>query len=107
MDSFTTAEFFERLITSDGSNMALRQLNVWHRPTLSLDPASESWSIISFDSAQSLLKLGHAVRTMKRAGLEWPSIEHHQRDLWLKIKSLTLLDLFEERADVSSHDDHL
>ncbi|KAA1121881.1 hypothetical protein PGTUg99_034804 [Puccinia graminis f. sp. tritici] len=105
MDSFTTAEFFESL-TIDGPS-ALRQLNVWHRPTLSLTPASESWSIISFGSPQVLRKLGHAVRTMKKAGLEWPTIDNHQRDLWLKLKSLTHLDLFEEPMDDSSDVDDL
>ncbi|WAR52780.1 hypothetical protein PtB15_2B205 [Puccinia triticina] len=52
MDSFTTANFFDSL---NDDSMTLRQLNVWHRPTLNLNPASESWSIISFDSPQKLL----------------------------------------------------
>ncbi|WAR51612.1 hypothetical protein PtB15_1B48 [Puccinia triticina] len=102
MDSFTTANFFDSL---NDDSMTLRQLNVWHRPTLNLNPASESWSIISFDSPQKLLKLGHAVRTMKKAGLEWPTNENQQRDLWLKLKALTNLDLLEEHRVDSSYDD--
>ncbi|KAI9631520.1 hypothetical protein KEM48_014269 [Puccinia striiformis f. sp. tritici PST-130] len=102
MDSFTTSDFFDSL---EKDSLALRRLNIWHRPTLSLNPASESWSIISFESPKKILKLGHAVRTMTKAGLEWPTIENQQRDLWLKLKALSRLDLFGEHEDEDSSDD--
>ncbi|POV96240.1 hypothetical protein PSHT_15257 [Puccinia striiformis] len=57
------------------------------------------------ESPKKILKLGHAVRTMTKAGLEWPTIENQQRDLWLKLKALSRLDLFGEHEDEDSSDD--
>lgn len=99
MDSFTTVDFFDSLMMEEGGRQSLRKLNVWHRPTLNVNPNTESWSIISFDGPQTLGRLDRAVRIMRKEGLEWPSVESQQRDLWLKLKDLSRLDLIAENSD--------
>jgi len=100
MDTFTTADFVEGLIGQAGDSHRLDKLNVWHRPTLSVNPATESWSIISFEGLETLQRLARAVRIMTKAGLQWPSVEAQRRDLWLKLKDLSRRDVPQEHVDV-------
>ncbi|KNZ58339.1 hypothetical protein VP01_1948g2 [Puccinia sorghi] len=100
MDSFTTSDFFESLTEQAGDSHRLYKLNVWHRPTLSINPATESWSIISFEGLETLQRLARAVRIMRKAGLQWPAVEAQRRDLWLKLKDLSRWDLPQEHVDV-------